>query len=89
MKLFSSEVRHLCFQNYVSLLNVWGQGDFLNKIYQGCIKLINSDTKDIYNVRKDMLFFSTFCSFKNPEKMIKRFSTFYKNQCFLSIKSSY
>ncbi len=41
-------------------------------IQQGCIKLIKSDSKDIYNVTKTLFFklmpLFTFYSTKNPEK---------------------
>ncbi len=50
-------------------------------IQKGCIKLIKSDSKDIYKTAKvryfkTMLFFWTFYSSKNPEKV---YYDFHKN----------
>jgi len=45
------------FGNVHCCLKVWGQQDFLNTFsHQGHIKLIKSDSKDMYNVAKDFLF---------------------------------
>ncbi len=57
-------------------------------IEQGCIELIKSDNKHIYNIANDfyfkwMLLFSTFYLSKNPEKMIHTFPQNIKqHNCF-------
>jgi len=86
-------------------LKVWGLWDLFFKeistFLQRCIKLIKSDSKDIYNVTKDVLslFIWTSYSSKNPEKSVSVsteilssttvFNIDNKNKCFLSSKSAY
>ncbi len=60
---------------------------------QGCIKLIKSDSKEMYSITKDLyfksvLFFQTFYLSKNPEKMHHGFHLTILNKYFLSIKSA-